>query len=165
MRHFFSNLKNAELMWWWDSDKRKKGYRKLRYPADAHLWMRFDEQYYLKFGKVLSNIRFALSTNGMNPFGERISTHSIWPGILMMYKPAYMVVLEEKVFLLSILIQGSKHLGIDINVFLEPLMQVMETLWKEGINVVDGFTQQHFNLRAIIFVTIHDYQALFILLG
>jgi prolipoprotein diacylglyceryltransferase len=41
----------------------------------------------------------------------------------------------------------------------------METLWKEGIDIFDGFTRQTFNLRAIIFVTIHDYQTLFVLSG
>ena len=41
-------------------------------------------------------------------------------------------------------------------------MQEMETLWKEGIDMFDGFTRQTFNLRAIIFTTIHDYQALFV---
>ena len=64
--------------------------------------------------------------------------------------------------MLSVLTQGPKHPGIDIDVFLEPLMQVMETLWKEGIDIYDGFARQPFNLRAIIFVTIHDYQALFV---
>ena len=44
-------------------------------------------------------------------------------------------------------------------------MQEMETLWKEGIDMFDGFTRQTFNLRAIIFTTIHDYQALFVLSG
>ena len=44
-------------------------------------------------------------------------------------------------------------------------MQEMEILWKEGINIFNGFTQHPFNLRAIIFVTIHDYQALFVLSG
>ena len=57
------------------------------------------------------------------------------------------------------LIQGPKHPGIDIDVFLEPLMQEMETLWKQGIDIFDGFARQPFSLRAIIFVTIHDYQA------
>jgi hypothetical protein len=52
-----------------------------------------------------------------------------------------------------------------MDVFLKPLMQEMETLWKEGIDIVDGFTRQTFNLRAIIFVTIHDYQTLFVLSG
>jgi hypothetical protein len=44
-------------------------------------------------------------------------------------------------------------------------MQEMETLWKQGIDMFDGFTRQTFNIRAIIFVTIHDYQALFVLSG
>ena len=44
-------------------------------------------------------------------------------------------------------------------------MQEMETLWKEGIDIYDGFARQPFNFRAIIFITIHDYQALFILSG
>jgi hypothetical protein len=35
LRHFFSNPKNAELMCWWDTDKRKKGDGKLQHPADA----------------------------------------------------------------------------------------------------------------------------------
>jgi hypothetical protein len=72
---------------------------------------------------------------------------------------------KRKYLLLSILIQGPKHPGIDIDVFLEPLMQEMETLWKEDIDIFDGFTWQTFNLRGIIFITIHDYQALFVLSG
>ena len=76
LRRFFSNPKDAELMRWWDSDKHKKGDGKLRHPADARQWKKFDEQYYLEFGKDPRNVRFALSTDGMNPFGERTSTHS-----------------------------------------------------------------------------------------
>ena len=57
------------------------------------------------------------------------------------------------------------HPGIDIDVFLEPLMQEIETLWKEDIDIFDGFARQPFNHRAIIFVTIHDYQSLFVLSG
>ena len=44
-------------------------------------------------------------------------------------------------------------------------MQEIETLWKEGIDIYDGFARQPLNLRAIIFVTIHDYKALFVLSG
>jgi hypothetical protein len=72
---------------------------------------------------------------------------------------------KRKYLLLSILIQAPKHPGIDIYIFLEPLMQEMKTLWKEGIDIVDGFTRQLFNLRANILVTIHYYQALFVLSG
>ena len=87
------------------------------------------------------------------------------PVILTMYNLPTWLCQKRKYLLLSVLIQGPKHLGIDIDVFLEPLMQVMETLWKECIDIFDSFVRQHFNLRAIIFVTIHDYQALFVLSG
>ena len=67
--------------------------------------------------------------------------------------------------MLSVLIQDPKHSGIDIDIFHEPLTQEMETLWKEGIDIFDGFAWQPFNLRAVIFVTIYDYHALFVVLG
>ena len=82
-----------------------------------------------------------------------------------MYNLSTWLCQKRKYLLLSVLIQGPKHPGIDIDVFLEPLMQEIETLWKEGIDIFDGFARQPFNLRAIIFVTIHDYQALFVLSG
>jgi hypothetical protein len=80
-------------------------------------------------------------------------------------QPATWLHQKRKYLLLSILIQGPKHPSIDIDVFLEPLMQEMETLSKEGINIVDGSIRQPFNLSAIIFITIHDYQALCVLSG
>jgi hypothetical protein len=94
--------------------------------------------------------------DGMNPFGERTNTHSTLPVILTMYNLPTWLCQKRKYLLLSVFIQGSKHPSIDIDIFLEPLMQEMETLWKEGIDIIDGFTWQTFNLRAIIFVTIHD---------
>ena len=72
-------------------------------------------------------------------------------------QPAYMAMPEEEVSFTIRAYTGPKHPGIDIDIFLEPLMQEMETLWKEGIDIFDGFAQQPFNLRAIIFITIHDY--------
>ena len=85
LRRFFSNPKDAKLMRWWNSDQRKKGDGKLRHPADARQWKEFDDKYYLEFGNDSRNVRFALSMDGMNPFGERSSTHSTWPVILTMY--------------------------------------------------------------------------------
>ncbi|XP_040378937.1 uncharacterized protein LOC121054146 [Oryza brachyantha] len=52
--------------------------------------------------------------------------------------------------------ESRKTDGIDIDVFLEPLMEDMEELWKYGLRLWDEFKQEHFTLRAIIFVTIND---------
>jgi len=70
LRRFFSNPMDAELMRWWNTDQRKKGDGKLQHPADAQQWKEFDDQYYQEFGNDPRNVRFALSTDGMNSFGE-----------------------------------------------------------------------------------------------
>jgi hypothetical protein len=58
--------------------------------------------------------------------------------------------------MLSILIQGLKQVDIDIDVFLEPLMEVMAKLWNEGVRMWDQYQQVYFTLYAIIFVCIHN---------
>jgi hypothetical protein len=38
-----------------------------------------------EFGKEARNIRFTLSTDGMNPFGDLSSTCNTWPVVLTIY--------------------------------------------------------------------------------
>jgi hypothetical protein len=64
----------------------------------------------------------------MNPFNERMTDHSTWPVILTMYNLPTYLCQKRKYLLLTILISGLKQPGIDIDVFLEPLMQEMERL-------------------------------------
>jgi hypothetical protein len=58
--------------------------------------------------------------------------------------------------MLSILIQGQKQADIDIDVFLEPLIEDMVKLWNEGVHIWDQYQQEYFTLKVIIFVCIHD---------
>jgi hypothetical protein len=87
----------------------------------------FDFQY-PEFSAESRNIRFALSTDGMNPFGEKRTVHSIWPVILVMYNISTWLCHKRRYLILSILIQGPKQASIDIDVFLEPLMKDMMKL-------------------------------------
>jgi hypothetical protein len=80
---------------------------------------------YSKFAMESRNIRFALSTGGMNPFGENRTVHSTWLVILAMYNIPTWLCHKRKYLMLSILIQGPKQAGIDIDMFLEPLMEDM----------------------------------------
>jgi hypothetical protein len=72
---------------------------------------------------------------------------------------------KRKFLLLTILIQGRKQPGIDIDVFLEPLMEEMEKFWKHRVEMWDEYRRETLTLKAIIFVTINDYPALFSLSG
>jgi hypothetical protein len=52
-----------------------------------------------------------------------------------------------------------------MDVFLEPSMQDMKILWETGVQMLDEYRKKSFTLRAIIFVVIDDYPALFTLSG
>jgi hypothetical protein len=66
----------------------KEGHRKIegmmQHPADAAQWGDINAQY-SQFSDDCRNIRFAMSTNGVNPFGNQSSTHSTWPVVLSIY--------------------------------------------------------------------------------
>jgi hypothetical protein len=66
---------------------------------------------------------------------------------------------------LTTLISGPKQASVDIDVFLEPLMEDMQKLWEHGFNVWNEYKKEHFNLNAIIFCTIIDNPARLALIG
>jgi hypothetical protein len=78
--------------------------------------------------------------------------HSIWPVILTMYNILIWLCHKRKYLILSFLIEGPKQADIDIDVFLEPLMEDMVKLWNEGVRMWDQYQQEYFTLKAIIFV-------------
>nr|ABF97411.1 transposon protein, putative, CACTA, En/Spm sub-class [Oryza sativa Japonica Group] len=60
---------------------------------------------------------------------------------------------------------GPRQPGIDIDVFLELLLEDMADLWKEGLKVWDEYLREYFTVKAIMFVTINDYPAMFSVSG
>jgi hypothetical protein len=66
---------------------------------------------------------------------------------------------------LTTLISNPKQAGIDIDVFLEPLMDDMQKLWEHGVNVWDEYKKEHLNLKALIFCKINDNPARSALIG
>ena len=83
LRRIFLNPKEATLMIWWD-DERKVDDDKIAHPTDCSQWQRINEKH-KEFSNDPRNVRFGLSTDGMNPFNERMSNHNTWPVILTMY--------------------------------------------------------------------------------
>ena len=137
LKRLFSNPRDAELMRW-HAEKRRMNSGKIRHLADATQWKNFD-LLYPQFAEEIQNIRFGLSTDGMNLFGENRTVYSTWPVILTIYNLPTWLCQKRKYLMLSILIQGPKQTGIDIDVFLEPLMEDMAKLWNEGVRIWDEF--------------------------
>jgi hypothetical protein len=101
LKQVFSNPRDAELVCW-HSEKRRKNDEEIQHPTDGTQWKFFDFQY-PKFSAESRNIRFALSTDGMNPFDENRTVHSIWPVVLAMYNISTWLCHKIKYLMLSIL--------------------------------------------------------------
>ena len=57
-----------------------------------------------------------------------------------------------------ILYRGEEY---EIDVYLRPLVEELQLLWNRlGVRVWDEHKQEHFDLRALLFVTINDWPAL-----
>ena len=73
----------------------------------AH-WRHIDNTYGW-FGDDPRNIRFALSTDGMNPYGNMSTSHSAWPILLSIMNLLPWLYNKRKYIMLSTLVFGPKQ--------------------------------------------------------
>ena len=96
---------------------------KLRAPTDGSQWRKIERKYWDEFASDPRNVWFALSADGINPFGEQSSNHSTWPMTLCMYNLPPWMCMKRKFIMMPALIQGPKQPGNDIDVYLRPWMR------------------------------------------
>ena len=104
------------------------------------------------------NIRFGLAMDGVNPFGLRSSSWSTWPVCLVNYNLPPWLATKKGHLLLSLLVPG-KHKVKNMDVYLEPLIKELETLWS-GISVMDMSRlagHRSHTVKAILMWTMHDW--------
>ena len=159
LTRLFRNKEHAKLLRWHKEERKSDG-EFIRHPADGSQWRNIDRKY-KDFAADARNLRFGLSTDGMNPFGEQSCSHSTWPVTLCIYNLPPWLCMKRKFIMMPVLIQGPRQPGNDIDVYLRPLVEELLQLWgKEGVSVWDEHKQETFNLRALLFVTINDWPAL-----
>jgi hypothetical protein len=151
----FANKKHAKMMRWHHEERKKDGM--IRHPADGSQWRKIDRKYKKHFSHKIRNIRFDLSTDGMNPFGDMSSRHSTWPVALVIYNLPSWLCMKRKYIMMPLLIQGPKQPGNDIDVYFRPLVDDLKLLWHRGVQMWDAYKREYFTLRAMLFVTIQDY--------
>jgi len=158
LKRMFATPKTAELLRW-HSEGRKKIQGLLKHPADAAQWGNIDN-HFPWFGDDCRNIRFAMSTDGVNPFGNQSSTHSTWPVVLSILNLPPWLCKKRKYLMLTILVSGPKQAGDRIDVYFRPLVDDLKKLWKPGVpEVWDEFKREEFTLHAMVFTTISDNPA------
>ncbi|XP_075670448.1 uncharacterized protein LOC142640260 [Castanea sativa] len=47
--------------------------------------------------------------------------------------------------------------GNEIDIYLKPLVDELKELWEEGVETYDAYSKEHFQMRATLLWTIHDY--------
>ncbi|GJZ72773.1 ribonuclease H-like domain-containing protein [Tanacetum coccineum] len=115
-----------------------------------------------KIAKDPRNLRLAISVDGVDVnTGNR--HHSVWPVLTVIYNLPPWLCMKRKFIMLSVLILGYPRN--DIDVFLEPLVDDLHTLFETGVDTYDVSTKNNFTLRADVLWTINDYPALGTLCG
>ncbi|GKA96072.1 hypothetical protein Tco_0818167 [Tanacetum coccineum] len=142
---------------WKVDNKTKKVYENI--PAKA--WRTIDEKF-PEIAKDTRNLRLGISADGVD-INTRHRYHSVWPVLTVIYNLPPWLCMKRKFINLSVLISG--YLGNDIDVFLEPLVDDLHTLFETGVDTYDASTEDNFNLRAVVLWIINDYPALGTLYG
>ncbi|GKA58505.1 uncharacterized protein Tco_0757693 [Tanacetum coccineum] len=156
LERLYADAKEAKLLRWHAEERKKDG--KMRHVADSLQWRNIDNSFE-EFGGDIRNIRLGLSSDGFNPFGNMSSCHSTWPVLLCNYNLPPWLCMKRKYIMMSLLIQGPKQPGNDIDVYLKPLIDDLIKLWELGVKVYDAYSKNYFTLRAMIFCTISDFPA------
>ncbi len=121
----FRNNGKARMVCWHAEERQQDGI--LRHPADGSQWRNIDRTF-KDFGEDARNIRFGLSTDGMNPFGEMNNTHNIWPVTMCIYNIPPWLCMKRNYIIIPIIIQCPKQPGNDINVYQRPLVEYLKLL-------------------------------------
>ena len=65
--------------------------------------------------------------------------------------------MKRKYIHMSMLIEGLKQPGNDINLYLGLLKEELDTQWKTPANTWDAAEKEYFPMRAALLTTVHDY--------
>ena len=119
----------------------------LRHPADGEAWKSFDNLH-PDFSSESRNVRLGLTSDEFNPFGNMSTSHSTWPVMLVPYNLPLWMCMKLSSFILSLVISGPKSSGMDINVYLQPLIEELQELWNVGVRTFDVSRKDYFTIRA-----------------
>nr|GEV00436.1 hypothetical protein [Tanacetum cinerariifolium] len=97
------------------------------------------DEKFLEIAKDSRNLRLGISIDGVD-VNSGTRHHSVWPDLSVIYHLSPWLCMKRKFIMLSILISG--YPGNDIDVFLEPLVDDMHTLFKTGVDTYDASTQK-----------------------
>ena len=154
VRRMFLSSKTAEYMTWHSHGRTKDGL--MRHPADSPAWKHFDGQHKW-FSKDPRNIRFALATDGFNPFKNMNLAYNIWPIVLIPYNLPPWICMKQSNFLLNVIVPGRKSPGKELDIYMQLTIDDLKEFWKPGVMAYDSVIGKKFRVHAALLWTISDW--------
>lgn len=131
----------------------------LRHLADGEAWQHFDSLHE-QFASDPRNVRLGLASDGFNPFGNMLTSYSMWLVILISYDLPPWKIFAKTNYLLSLLIPGPKSPTKDFDVFMRPLIDELKFLWNDdGVACFDAQEGKMFKLYASLIWTVSEFLA------
>lgn len=162
LKRLYASENSARHMRWHYEHQQVEGV--LEHPSDAEAWKHFDQKY-PEFASESRNVRLGLCSDGFTPFGQSASPYSCWPVIVTPYNlPPWMCMSTPYLFL-TMIIPGRRNPKSKIDVYLQPLIDELKSLWDEGALTYDVSKKQNFVMRAALMWTINDFPAYGMLSG
>lgn len=162
LKRLYSSKKTTGLMRWHAENPAPIGIS--RHPVDSDIWKLYDNLH-PDFAQDPRNVRLGLASDGFNPYRTMNTTYSIWPVVMMTYNLPPWLCMKQPYMMLTLLIDGPKSPGNNIDVYLRLIVDEMKELWDIGVNTYDAFGNEMFKMRALMLWTINDLPALAMLSG
>jgi hypothetical protein len=143
LKRFFMSEHTAPYMRWHAEGRTRDGV--LRHPADDEAWRSFDILH-PDFMADSRNVRLGLTSDGFNTFGNMSTSHSTWPVMLVPYNLPPWICMKQTSIILSLVIPGPSSPGMDIDVYLQPLIDELLELWNVGVGTFDASKMKYFNM-------------------
>ena len=162
LKRLYASDAIAANMRWHDEHTQEEGV--MRHPSDVEAWKHFN-RCHPNFAAESRNVRLGLCTDGFNPFGASGQQYSCWPVILTPYNLPPSMCLKDPVMFLTIIIPGPRSPKQRLDIYLQPLIVELLTLWHDGKLTFDVSRKQNFLMRAALIWTISDFPAYAMLSG
>ena len=137
--------KHTALDMRWHKEKRVDTEGILRHPADVKAWKEFDKNHNW-FAQDPRNVRLGLASDVFNPFGNMNNAYSMWLVMLIPYNLPPWKCMKDPFTMMSLFILGLQSSRKDIDVFLQPLVDVLKKLWHVSVETYDVSRQFFFSI-------------------
>lgn len=126
------------------------------HPSNGKPWKQFDEVY-LDYACDTRNVRLCLCIDGFESYIQASSSpYSHWSIIVTPYNLPPEMFLNKPYMFLTCLVPRLYNPKVKIDAYLQPLIDDLRRLWRDGIVTYDISMKQNFVMRAHLMLIIND---------